>query len=539
MEPSKESTTPSDEGVVETSQPNTQTPEQAPIIISPPTNAETPPTAPVTPNISSNPTKVTPESAPSSIGQTPVTDSAPQPPAVNPVTVGNMNPVGQTPMSNSQMSSNKSGKNPFKNFSAITIGLAIFGIFAFASAGAYFGYILPNKPENIWKTSLNRSSKLFEKIISIDEGQDLKGYSIKGSVALSSELMSADMNIDFKTYESEGQGTMDIGASGQRINFEFKGLDVENSDAPDIYMKVNGIKGLGSFFGEDVGNRVDALDSQWLVIDHTLFEQYTKEYAKNFTQEEQVSEEEAREIIKKISVVNNEYLFTTDEQKAVFNVVENVGKEEYEGKNSYKFKVSVNKEHLKAYTEQLKTALQDTKLQKLLGEEYDSFFDEAIKEIENINESDTAEVWVDMSTKLIRNVRFTNEQDKGEYVDVSLLYEGGDEFPLRIKGVSDDGEAAFTFAVNTKDQSAEIKIDAKSNDGTAYTVKGSIKVSPNNEPLNVQKPEGALSLIEVMGTIYEAYNQSMTGQYDSQLYDEGQSYTPTPLFEGVLNGFEL
>lgn len=419
-------------------------------------------------------------------------------------------------------------KNPFKKLSVLTIGLIAAGVLILGSAAAYFGYIVPNRPENIWKSALSNSAKAYDSLVTYGEEQkEIKGAKIEGNFSATSEGATGDANISGTFYEKQGQGTIDVGFAGSRYTAEIRAIEAENADYPDLYAKVDGLKGLGALLGASGGSAsagtfLDSLDGQWVFVDHTALEGMFSQIQS--TQEEpEVTTEEAIAIAKKVGDVNREHLFSTDESKAVFRVAEQVGKEDFEGRESYKFVVEVNKENLKAYIEALKTELKDTKLPELIGDDYDKTFDDMIEEINTSEEveNETAEVWVDMGTKLIRNIRFTDEDNDKNIFDISLLYEGGDVYPLRFKVSEEESntDATVTITLDTAADSVEFAVDMTVENSVDFS--GSFKVTPHNEPVDVQKPEGAKSINELFGSFYSSSSatsgSSLNGSSNLQL----------------------
>lgn len=440
-------------------------------------------------------------------------------------------------------------KSEARKFSAVFVGIAAVVILLFGSAAAYFGYFVPNKPENIWKSALSNSAKGFDALVDdAKEQQDVKGATVVGSFSLSGQGLSGDANINGEFYEKQGQGSIDVGFSGARYNAEIRAIEAENADYPDLYVKVDGIKGLGSLLGaglgsNDLGTLVDELDGQWVFIDHTAVDQAVKQLESASAQDEtpEISNEDVIKMAEKIADVNERYLFSSDESTAVLNVTEELGKEDYEGRSSYKFRVGVNKDNLKKYITALKEELKDTKLFELLGEDYDKTFDSAIDDIDSgdIDESN-AEVWVDMSTKLIRNVRFVEDDNQNNVFDISLLYEGGDAYPFRFKFHDDEAkmDAEFTLTINSTTDEVEFAVDVSSEEGDV-DVKGSIKVTPKNDAVDVQKPSDAKSITEIVGSFYGAINQDpgITGTNGEP--GSSSQIGATQLGGSLLRGFEL
>jgi hypothetical protein len=171
----------------------------------------------------------------------------------------------------------------------------------------------------------------------------------------------------------------------------------------------------------------------------------------------------------------------------VLTIVNNVGKEKLDDRNTYHYKVGYNKEHLKAYVTALKDEAKKTKLNDYLKQEGKSFedaisFNDAIKEIDGYDGKGTADVWVDMKTKLIRKVRFTDSKDPKGYFDISLKYNGGDIYPFVFAVHSEEGgqviDGNFGVSYNTDKNSADITADFKTpKSETSPASSGSLKLT--------------------------------------------------------------
>src|SRR5690606_37654424 len=226
---------------------------------------------------------------------------------------------------------------------------------------------------------------------------------------------------------------------------------------------------------------------QYFFIDHTLIDQMTKQAQQESGGIPQLTEEDIVEIAKTVGNVNREYLFTTDESKAVLIVKSQVGRETFEGRDTFHYKVGFDKPHLKAYLNNLKEALKNTKLKDLIKDEN---FDEMIKSVDDIKDDSEADVWVDMKTKLIRTVRFTDPDNKETYFDIGMKYTGGDEYPFYF-AINDEetGSATLEITVNTDTSAVNLNLDSSLSQG-AETVKitANIDFAPSNDKLEFNKP---------------------------------------------------
>ncbi len=380
------------------------------------------------------------------------------------------------------------------------------------SAAAYFGSVVPNKPENVWKKSLENTGKGYDKLVEYaDKKKDTKGGKLTGDYKIDAGGMVADGTIESKYDEKTSDSKITLGASGARFELNLLTNVPANTRYPDIYAKVSGLKGLDKVFPAEaggIGESLAAYDNQWFVIDHTIFDQMEKSAAQDTTTE--IKAEDVIALAKDIGEVTKEYVLTDDPSKAVLVRKENVGKESMDGRDVYHYKVGFNKANLKAYNKAVCDKILGNKLYKTLsmGRSSEDISKECYdtKDIDSINESDTFDVYVDLKTKLIHIVRIAEKDKKDNYLDIGLLYTGGDEFPFVIRGQTKDGagegkgELKVTLNTKTDKYAITANVDGKS-DGAPFKFTLNANGEPGNDKVEFRKPEGAKSLLEVYGAL--------------------------------------
>ncbi len=402
------------------------------------------------------------------------------------------------------------GKSKRKIPAALFIaGLAV--LLLGGGAAAYFGVIATNKPESIWARALDNTNKGYDKLVDyMKETKDTKDYSLDGDFKFDAASVVVDGSVKGKVGEKNADVSIDIGAAGSRVNLNMLMNIPDNSTYPDIYVKATGLQGISQLLGgqgSEAGSILAAFENQWYAIDHTLFEQLEKQTAAtntsgaaNFTSDDLIAVSES------VGKVNAEYLFSDDKDKAVLKLAESVGKESLDGRSAYHFKVGYNKENLKKYVTALKDELKKTKIVELVPNkdlEKALNFDEMIKGIDELEGNGTADAWVDMDTKLIRKVRFTEENKTENYVDLILNYNGGDEYPFLVAFHDIEGSTETNMSVglnlNTKQDTAEYTLDIKTTGANPVTGNAKFKLSPSSEKIEFKKPEGAKPLTDLLG----------------------------------------
>ncbi len=430
----------------------------------------------------------------------------------SPDSVASASPAPPTALP-SQNSVNSSGN---KKKSLIVLGAIIAAVLVLGgSAAAYFGVIVPNKPENLWKKSLQNTGKGYDNLVNYaEQKKDVKGGTLNGNFKIEAPGVVADGKITSKYYDKDSETKIDIGAVGTRFSLELLTTTAEGSKNPDVYAKVTGLKGLDQLLAAEapgIGQQLGAFENQWFVVDHTFLDSLEQTLSQD-PQTQAAANLKAEDVValaKDMGEVTKEYVLTDDSSKAVLNRKQDVGKETVDGRSVYHYKVGLDKAHLKDFNKAACDKLINSNVYKAIsnGKPGDDFKKECYdtKDIDKINESDTADVWVDTKTKVIRTVRITPEKEKKDnYFDLGLLYNGGDEYPFVIKFVTKEkgsegqGELKFTLNTKTDKVSFDISADGKeANQPFKFSLKGAIV--PGNNKVKITKPQGAKPLQEFLG----------------------------------------
>lgn len=357
-----------------------------------------------------------------------------------------------------------------------------------------------NNPEKLWKTALDNTNKGYDRLVAYNKEQSkTNGGTLKGTYNVNANNIAADGTIDSKFDAKNSSTKVDLGISGTRFSAEVLSTIPEGAKNPDLYIKVSGVKGLDTLLGSSapgLGSALSSFDNQWLVIDHTIFDQA----AGQSTGLAELSDEDIQSVVETFGRVNKEYIFTDNSSKAVLTVKQNVGKEKRDNRDVYHYKVGYNKANLKSYVTAMKDELNKTKFKDLLATEKE--FNDLLASVDKLDENGQADVWVDTKTKLIRTVRFTDSKNQANFVEIGLNYNGGDEYP-------------FVLATESKEQTSEVKAELKTilnTKSNAITFDGNIDgkennqpikmglkatLTPSNESVTIEKPANAKSLLEV------------------------------------------
>jgi hypothetical protein len=406
------------------------------------------------------------------------------------------------------------------------------------TAGYVFGFYIPNKPENVFKSALTNTGKGYDELVNYLDDEKLEDKFKTSSVDGTFKLESADFSTDgtFKGAGDEKNATFsgDIGLGTTRLTVEGVAKDVDSSESPDLYLKLGGIKGLGESFGMP---ELDTLDNQWVTLDHSLIDSYVNmaESAGGLESADTMkapTQEQTSDGARVIGEVSKKYLFTDDEANAVLEMKEYVGKETVDGKETNHYKVKVNKDRLKAFYKELGEQLDKSKLNDWAKEAYDKDLSKLIdsegmqKSVDDIKDTDTFDIWVNTDTKLIHKVRFSETKNPADnYMELGLNYAGGDEKPLFLNFSSNqdgsDTSGSLKFNINTKTDVFKIEadIEQKGDSDVAMNLKAEIK--PGASDFKAEAPEGAITLSEAfarvgLGDYLELFNQSLESELNSE-----------------------
>ncbi len=435
--------------------------------------------------------------------------------------------------------SKSKGPRPKWFMPAILVGLLVLG----GGAAAYMT-VFQKSADSAWKSALKNTADGLDAYLtnSYDTGQ--KGFKLDGNFKVSSPI-AIDGSMEGQWYENDGSMTADVGAAGARINAEFRTISPEAGTTPDIYMKVDGLDGLDTLIGSlgateaaGIGESLAMLNDQWFFIDHTMIDQAT---ATDQSSNLDLSEKDLKDISDKVSAVLRDRMFSTSQDKAIFTVAEKLGKEDFEGLSTHKINVSVDKNNFKEFVTALKDALKGTKAEELLkvGQTDKSLeevldFENMLKELEDTDFSKaTADVWVEAGGAYVRNVRIYPVEDKKDtnYLDFGMDYKGGDTFPVVMKATIDDEGDKGTFSigleVNKTNGDAKMTFDVDINvDGGDVKAEGELTVSGSNDKKEVEKPEDAQNIFELLGGFqqalldpYSSLDSGYDSTFDSSIYD--------------------
>jgi hypothetical protein len=453
---------------------------------------------------------------PGSAAQTPSSSDSQNPDALLPPPTATSGPI----MSASSMkNTEESKKRAFKPSKKLALIAAIPVLLVGAGAAAYFGYVVPNKPENLWKTALVNTGKGYDKAASYAESSKLgKGLKLDSTFKFDFGDTKIDGSFNGTSDEkSNGNFKGSVSASGMKLDAEVRTVASSGSN-PDLYFKVNGLQGLGQFVGAYLGTgaseemkqldtAINSVNNQWYFVDHTLLDQATEKDSSNTSSA--LSKKDVSDFLNAIGGPSKKYIFTSNPNNMAIEARQNIGREQVDGLSTYHYKIGVNKENLKKWNKEVCDNIKQNKLYKTLNFSQDQAALEKecydTKDIDSINSSRTADAWVDMKTKLIHKVRFTDSKNASNYVDLIQNYKGGNKLPLAVAfsenlaGESTKGllNIDYDSAASILKISGSVKINGESG-GTGNV---EMTIAPNSSEVKIEKPVNPKNVLQLMNDL--------------------------------------
>lgn len=300
----------------------------------------------------------------------------------------------------------------------LVVGLVVL-VLAGGAAAAYFGYVVPNKPQNVLNAAL----------VSSFSSDKVTSEHFDGKVSVKDKASGSTFSGTFSGGATTG-GAFSINASIDAVVTKVT-VDVRSTDGSTYYVRMGGLEGLPELLStmEDpmakmYAPMVAGLNNQWIEINESVLSQFGAS-APNF----KMSEADRT----KLGEIYTDHQFLTVSQK--------LADEKINGMDSYHFKVTVDKDEFKGFVK----AIKDAKVAgiTITQNELDEFN-------KSLNEVDftkyPVDIWVAKDLKMVDQVVFSLS----------------------------DSEA---------------------------TVNVRFSVVDFNKPVDVQKPVGAKSLLEVMSEL--------------------------------------
>ena len=447
--------------------------------------------------------------------QLPVPESVPLAPAFGTFVAGDMSaPAGQmvtpevaagamTPPSASPVQGRKLLKKAIIT-GAVAIVLALGGV------GYYFGYY--TNTSVVYGQSLSNSGKAYDKLVTYFDAQSKiegKGYVGDGTYKIVSGTTTTDGKLAFRSDGTNSDATVDVGLGVTRVNVELRTIKQTANVNPDVYLKASNLKALDAIIG--TGTALDKLEGKWIAVDHTLIDNLQQRATQTGGSMTAPTRDQVVDELHAFGKVNQQYVFSTNKDKAVTTVVKTYGIETVEGHKAVHYKVAFVKANVKKYITAQRDALKSSKLGDWIKKNdyqksVDSSYTELTKSADTIKLSDTIDVWSDINTRVIYKVRVSDNMNLATgYVDLGLDYKNSNSYPFFINTQSKDGKIVSSGSLianlDVKANSLTLKAAFKNTGYTSSSIDGTFTFKPSNKSAKIDVPTGAQPLSQVLDSL--------------------------------------
>ena len=386
--------------------------------------------------------------------------------------------------------------------------------------GVVFGLYLPNTPDNVWKTGINRTGTAVNSVVvSATEPKKLASYKtseITGSVAVTAEggVYAGDFTTKFDKTSLDGGLNFTLksdSSPAEKLTAKVLSQIPSGSSYPDIYFQLTGLKTLNV---DDLVPGASSYDGKWISVSSTYLKSVGDAYLSGTDNtQKQITSDDVAEVARATSSVTKNYVFSTDPTKAVFEKKSFVGKEKIDGMNTYHYKVGVNVANAKAYCTAISNAFLSTNAYKKVSSASSSDISVAKQTAtkdchdsfaKSIKSTDTFDLWIDKGYKLIYKIRIYDKTDKATYADIGQVYKGGDQLSLfaTVHDNASKGDGKFTLDTNLKTNTTAGVFTYKGTDANSpFDVKVTVNAKSSNDTVKITKPTTSVPIEDVMKTL--------------------------------------
>jgi hypothetical protein len=405
-----------------------------------------------------------------------------------------------------------------RSYKPLILILVLIFVLSGSAAAYYFGYYMNSSV--ILSQSLSDTGKGYNSLVDYFDSQSkasYKGSTGQGSYSIKADNFTTDGSLSFNSDGQNSDATIDIGYGTGRVKGEVRTVKAASGTAPDVYLKASGISGLGPLLGSpELSSALNQYDGKWLQVDHTLLENLSSAAnpTASLTQSENLpSRDQIADELHAFGNVSQQYVFTTNKDKSVTTVVKKYGVESVDGHKAYHYTLALDKAHVKQYISAQQAALKSSKLDAWLKKnnlesDVDSSFKDMQSSADKIKSSDTFDLWADVKTRLVYKIRVNDKTAKNpaaNYVDIGLNYKGGSSYPFFIseqtKDSSSSTNASVVITLDSKTNSAGLKVDFKSTGNAASSGTVNFTFKPTNDVQTISAPSGAVPLSQVLNQL--------------------------------------
>lgn len=403
-------------------------------------------------------------------------------------------------------------KKPFLRHPFTWVGIVL--LVVLFSGGYVFGYYIPNKPENVFKTGLNRTGLMVDRLEanSTDKAKlvAMKDINFSGTLSVSGPdgKQGGSFNTRYNDTVSDSKLTYDPGNGKQPFEAQAVTDLPKSAEFPNVYVKLSGLStlGLDQFVPE-----VSQYDGKWISISSSYLGSLLPGDALQKSSSSTVTADDISALSKVVVMTTRQYIFTSDPTKAVLVNKGFIGKEKIETNlTADHYTVGIDKAHAKDYCKALITNIMDADaFKKLPGvsgnmdSQRQSTITSCQKNIDTgIKDSDTFDMWIGTDKKLINKVRFTDSKDNTTYVDIGQTYTSGSKLPLFLNGHNGkdnfDLTSNLTVDMDSFASTGSMTTNFKDDMNKPWTVKADFSLKPNKGVVTITSPKDAIPVQQVL-----------------------------------------
>ncbi len=402
-----------------------------------------------------------------------------------------------------------------KKKTLIIAGAALLLMITIGVVGYVMAFYLPNRPENVWRTSITRSGEAFDKMaVAYTEKEKLDAFK-KTELSMNVQYrsgqgkLSGGFEVKFDETKINGDGKLSYENGDQKVDLVAKIMSevVQGSDFPNTYFKLSGFAPLGfDYFLPGISE----LDDKWIGVESDFLESLNITLPQTGANENNITDADVAELVRSVSATSVNYLFSNNSETGVFVMDSFVGKEKLDdGRDAYHYKVKINEDNAIEYCKALVGMVFETNIYKKLP----SFNPDTIKvdknsSLEQCQESwgeelkgwETFDMWVEGQYKLIHKIRIKDTSNKDAYMDIGQNYKGGDEVSMFAQYYDNDklmGGLKIDSSLGSNTTTAEFDYTTEE-DGEDMFVNVTVTAKPHDGTIDVIKPEGTIMIEDVL-----------------------------------------
>lgn len=433
-------------------------------------------------------------------------------------------------------------KKPHKINKTLAALAGVFGVLLLAggaTAYAFLGYI-PNKPTNVWNTSMERTSAELATVMTKFQEEATVQKLEKSAIEVTGDIQwdtatykfNASSKQDAQASETSASLNTSDTAADEKLNIALnaKTQVVANAALPNIYFKISG---LNSEIFTTSMPQLAQYNDKWVAVEQDFMSKLTAgaaqpESQSNLTQNDMMS------ITADMQAAVNEYLFTTDPAKAVITQASFVGTEKSEGITANHYKAKLDQTNARAFCASFVDKMsQNAAIKKTVGMP-EAEYAAATQAIKNNCEqvevsSEEFDLWMDKKYKVFHKARFYEELEKAKK-----------EAEAQKASCITDMSSFNDMMGETNGASYCDSFDKQIETGERYTEFGQVFNSKNEVKLfiggvsNTNKEKSTVRAEAIINTEKLSLEGSLKAQSEDLKYNANLTFSTKP-FDGTID----